>query len=80
METRSHCSDFRLGVVDRRRIPDRRATWRGGRRDSDWEHRPADAPVWTSDAPPRHAWMARLGVVRAVVRGLRLAPLPFSRS
>jgi hypothetical protein len=27
-------------LVDRRRIPDRRAAWRGGRRDSDWVNRP----------------------------------------
>jgi hypothetical protein len=27
-------------LVDRRRTPDRRAVWRGGRRDSDWVNRP----------------------------------------
>ena len=32
-------------VMDRRRNPDRRAVWRGGRRDSDWRERPLDA--WT---------------------------------
>jgi hypothetical protein len=27
-------------LVDRRRTPDRRMVWRGGRRDSDWVNRP----------------------------------------
>jgi len=27
-------------LVDRRRMPERRTTWRGGRRDSDWINRP----------------------------------------
>jgi hypothetical protein len=30
-------------VFDRRRNPDRRTEWRGGRRDSDWVNRPPDA-------------------------------------
>jgi hypothetical protein len=30
-------------AMDRRRNPDRRAQWRGGRRDSDWTNRPPDA-------------------------------------
>jgi hypothetical protein len=30
-------------VVDRRRTPNRRASWRGGRRDSDWINRPPNA-------------------------------------
>jgi hypothetical protein len=30
-------------ALDRRRTPDRRAEWRGGRRDSDWINRPPDA-------------------------------------
>lgn len=30
-------------LMDRRRAPDRRTTWRGGRRDSDWVGRPPDA-------------------------------------
>ena len=29
-------------VRDRRRSPDRRKFWRGGRRDSDWVNRPVD--------------------------------------
>jgi hypothetical protein len=32
-----------LPMVERRRSPDRRAVWRGGRRDSDWVNRPPDA-------------------------------------
>jgi hypothetical protein len=31
--------------VDRRRTPDRRDTWRGGRRNDDWLNRPPDAWV-----------------------------------
>ena len=30
-------------LYDRRKCPDRRSTWRGGRRDSDWIHRPPGA-------------------------------------
>lgn len=30
-------------VMERRRTPDRRAEWRGGRRDADWLHRPPGA-------------------------------------
>jgi hypothetical protein len=29
-------------IVERRRTPDRRTEWRGGRRDSDWVDRPLD--------------------------------------
>jgi hypothetical protein len=29
-----------MPLYDRRRTPDRRRVWRGGRRDSDWLHRP----------------------------------------
>ena len=32
-------------VLDRRRTPDRRSTWRGGRRDSDWLNRPPHAAL-----------------------------------
>jgi len=42
-------------LLDRRRTPDRRATWRGGRRDSDWTARPLDGlsryATEASDAP-----------------------------
>ena len=30
-------------LVERRRTPDRRKEWRGGRRDSDWVNRPLDS-------------------------------------
>lgn len=30
-------------LLDRRKTPDRRTVWRGGRRDSDWINRPPDA-------------------------------------
>ena len=30
-------------ALERRRSPDRRTTWRGGRRDSDWQDRPLGA-------------------------------------
>jgi hypothetical protein len=30
-------------AFDRRRTPDRRRAWRGGRRDSDWQNRPIGA-------------------------------------
>ena len=32
-----------MPLVDRRKNRDRRAQWRGGRRDSDWVNRPPDA-------------------------------------
>ena len=35
-----------MPAVERRRTPDRRTVWRGGRRDTDWINRPADA--WTT--------------------------------
>jgi hypothetical protein len=35
---------------DRRRCPDRRSKWRGGRRDTDWTCRPAGAS-WTELEP-----------------------------
>jgi len=30
-------------LLDRRKTPDRRKEWRGGRRDTDWINRPPDA-------------------------------------
>jgi hypothetical protein len=38
----SNVSDVPLAppLVERRKNPDRRAVWRGGRRDSDWVNRP----------------------------------------
>ncbi|HSC27967.1 MAG TPA: hypothetical protein VLD67_11875 [Vicinamibacterales bacterium] len=41
-------------VMDRRKGPDRRTAWRGGRRDSDWLNRPpgAWAQIATRRRPP----------------------------
>lgn len=36
--------------MDRRRVPDRRKAWRGGRRDSDWQNRPLGALDRLDDA------------------------------
>jgi len=35
--------DLPVVVRDRQRLPDRRAGWRGGRRDTDWTERPPGA-------------------------------------
>jgi hypothetical protein len=35
--------DVPVVLFDRRRAPDRRRAWRGGRRDSDWLNRPPGA-------------------------------------
>jgi hypothetical protein len=52
-------------VMDRRRAPDRRTTWRGGRRDSDWNDRPLGAwdrfdpstrPRWRQVLASLHVW------------------------
>jgi hypothetical protein len=41
----SDVADVPLGppAIDRRRTPDRRTEWQGGRRDSDWTNRPPEA-------------------------------------
>jgi len=39
-------------AVDRRRMPDRRTEWRGGRRDSDWINRPPGALARFESARP----------------------------
>lgn len=49
-----------LPELDRRRVPDRRRVWRGGRRDSDWQNRPLGA-------------LERLDEAKAKVRLLRKA-------
>jgi hypothetical protein len=44
-------------VMDRRRQPDRRAAWRGGRRDSDWRRRPPGVwPRVAVDRTPPPGW------------------------
>jgi hypothetical protein len=49
-------------IVDRRRGGDRRALWRGGRRDTDWINRPLDLPVPVDDDERRTSgwrrWLA----------------------
>lgn len=47
-------------VMDRRRTPDRRVEWRGGRRDDDWLHRPEG--IWP-EAVARHERSQRWGRV-----------------
>ena len=41
---RNRATEELPAALDRRRIPDRRAQWRGGRRDSDWTGRPRLGP------------------------------------
>jgi len=44
-------------TIDRRRNQDRRQTWRGGRRDSDWVRRPPGAlERLDHPAPKASAW------------------------
>jgi hypothetical protein len=50
--------------VDRRRTPDRRKEWRGGRRDTDWINRPPDS-LARLQAAQRHP-----GTIRRVVSTL----------
>jgi hypothetical protein len=46
--------------VERRRTPDRRTTWRGGRRDSDWINRPPDARLPFADDQRPRRWTSML--------------------
>jgi hypothetical protein len=48
---------------DRRRSPDRRKTWRGGRRDSDWLNRPPGALTRLEATQRRSAWRRALAVL-----------------
>jgi hypothetical protein len=43
-------------LYDRRKTPDRRRVWRGGRRDSDWVNRPIGA---LARLDREHAWRDR---------------------
>jgi len=48
-------------LVERRRNPDRRTGWRGGRRNTDWINRPVGAwPHLTRREAPWRLWLARL--------------------
>ncbi len=42
-------------LFERRRRPDRRSSWRGGRRDSDWLNRPPDS-LDRLGSPRRQLW------------------------
>jgi hypothetical protein len=53
-------------LMDRRKTPDRRIEWRGGRRDSDWVNRPLDA--W----PTMEAKQRRLTALRKALSVLHL--------
>ena len=43
-------------LMDRRRAPDRRVEWRGGRRDSDWHTRPPGAWARLYDERGASGW------------------------
>jgi hypothetical protein len=53
-------------LLDRRRTPDRRVIWRGGRRDSDWTNRPPDG--WQRLLTPAR----RPAKLRAVLSSLQV--------
>jgi hypothetical protein len=56
---------------DRRRIPDRRAKWRGGRRDSDWTHRrPVSYATLTGLSPVRRWGPLSHGSIRRQIRAV----------
>jgi hypothetical protein len=46
-------------VVERRKTPDRRVVWRGGRRDSDWINRPLDG-LTRLEAEHKSAWRRKI--------------------
>jgi hypothetical protein len=50
-------------LFDRRRISDRRAAWRGGRRDSDWTDRPVGA--WRGFERRVSGWRQSIAALRA---------------
>ena len=47
-------------VMERRRTPDRRVEWRGGRRDDDWRERPSGAWPMAAARHERETRIARL--------------------
>jgi hypothetical protein len=50
-------------AYDRRRTPDRRKTWRGGRRDSDWINRPPGGLTKLEALQGRRGWRRALAVL-----------------
>jgi hypothetical protein len=55
-----------LPGLDRRRVPDRRRAWRGGRRDTDWKNRPLGALDRLDDAK------AKVRLLRKALSALHL--------
>jgi hypothetical protein len=54
--------DIPVVAIERRRRPDRRRAWRGGRRDSDWLNRPPGVLARVSPNTPRWlTWWAMRG-------------------
>jgi hypothetical protein len=47
-------------AVERRRLPDQRAVWRGGRRNTDWTSRPIGAWRQLEHVAPWRRWVAKL--------------------
>ena len=47
-------------AVERRRLPDQRREWRGGRRDADWTSRPIGAWRQLEGVAPWRHWLAKL--------------------
>jgi hypothetical protein len=48
-------------IVERRHQPDRRTSWRGGRRNTDWTNRPLGAwPQLEAQLMPWRQWFSRL--------------------
>jgi hypothetical protein len=62
-------------LVERRHIPDRRAVWRGGRRNSDWAKRPIGAwKHFEQQFSPWRLWLAKLPLAdRAPLQRARTA-------
>lgn len=50
--------------LERRRTPDRRQVWRGGRRDNDWLERPPGALARLEKSQRRHTrWLKALATI-----------------
>jgi len=54
-------------LVDRRLSPDRRTTWRGGRRDSDWVNRPPGSLARMQRSERAGAWRRWLTTARTTL-------------
>jgi hypothetical protein len=50
-------------IVERRRQPDRRSCWRGGRRNTDWTNRPSGAwHQFEAQLVPWRQWLTKFSV------------------